>query len=516
MKRLLVTIILLSNISFPQSITGRIANQQNEGLQGKNVTVFLNSSKEGLSGISGADGTFNIAYIPTDVKSNPSLPKGFSISNNYPSPFNPRTYINVTLPYSASIKIKLYDILGCELGTALDEKLSAGTHPVLIDLEKFGNVSEGVYLARIVFDDKYTDVKKLLYIKNSQHAVDITSTASNNKILLSKTLQDIVDSLFVTGNNIIPKTVVLGTSLTGNADLGTIVVDSAFVVDGRIISTIRYDQLDNGVSGISVVIDGFSTIADDSGRFSLLVPAVSAYRNLDISDASIWLRQKKVHIDGDTSLVEDVLTKSEFPDSVMNFFNLVSGRINPFLYDIETRFINKPTFYIVADTTQFWDKQFYDIWSNFIKGELNDVLKGRKYPEGFLKDVNIQTGTSPPVAGTPGYYVIKTSTQYGNAVLLTNPYGDYVNTPSIDYCETIVGMYPSPMNLDYMKKYLGHELASGLVYMPNRNNTLQSWYNLNNPNYPDPSHPTKTDSLMLRYVFSRDSGVDMIDKDWGR
>jgi hypothetical protein len=65
--------------------------------------------------------------------------------------------------------------------------------------------------------------------------------------------------------------------------------------------------------------------------------------------------------------------------------------------------------------------------------------------------------------------------QYGNAAALTNRYGNLVaNPPSLDYCETWVGMWPSPMLFSYMKKYLGHELASGLVYMPTRSNDLQS------------------------------------------
>jgi hypothetical protein len=235
---------------------------------------------------------------------------------------------------------------------------------------------------------------------------------------------------------------------------------------------------------------------------------------MDISDSSIWLRQKKINIHNDTTnVIEDVLTKTDFPDSVRNYFNKISGRESPNEGAVLTRFINQPIFYIVADTTQQWDKDFTRILSTLIRGTMNDVLKGRKYSEGFLENAVIEVGTNPPAVRTLGYYVIKTSMQYGNAAALTNRYGNLVaNPPSLDYCETVFGIYPQPDSLG-IKRLMGHELASGIVYM-NRSDDLISWYNFGPPI--TSANPSKTDTLMLRAVFSRDTGWDMDDKDWSR
>jgi len=297
-----------------------------------------------------------------------------------------------------------------------------------------------------------------------------------------------------------------------------------------LISTIRYDQPNNHLPGLTVVIDGYSAVSDSLGYFSVQVPvdshAVDPWsllspwdRKMDIVDPSIWTRKKHLYVHGDISnVVEDVLTKEDFPDSVMNYLNKVSDRQYPGSYSVIKRFDLRPIFYIVADTSIAWDKEFYDIWGGFIKGVMNNVTKSRKYPNGFLENVIVKTGLSPPVENTPGYYVIDTSWTYGNAVLTTSIHSEHPDGQPIRpvYAETIVGMYPTPMPFYYMKKALGHEIGSGLVYMPTRSNDLMSWYNLGNPNYPDITNPTKTDTLMLRYIFSRDNGVDYPDLDWSR
>jgi hypothetical protein len=50
--------------------------------------------------------------------------------------------------------------------------------------------------------------------------------------------------------------------------------------------------------------------------------------------------------------------------------------------------------------------------------------------------------------------------------------------------------------------------------MPNRSDVLGSWYNWGPPF--EHSNPSTTDTLMLRYIFSRETGVDTPDIDWER
>ncbi|MBK7107327.1 MAG: hypothetical protein IPH62_18795 [Ignavibacteriae bacterium] len=273
--------------------------------------------------------------------------------------------------------------------------------------------------------------------------------------------------------------------------------------------------MDNFVPNVNVLIDGYKTVADDLGKFSLQIPVGDSLRKLDIFGDDIWTRKKHLYVRSDTSnVVEDVLTLEEFPDSVMTFMNYTSAR-DATVGEYSMRFINPPTFYIVADTlNNSWNKEFASTLKTFIRGELNDVTKGKLFPEGFLKGVNIEVGLIPPPVRTLNYYIIKTSAEYGNAVALTNPYADLTfNPPSIEYCETIFGMYPEP-DMSQIKRLMGHELASGLVYMPFRSNDLQSWYNWGPPI--EVSRATDTDKKILRAVFSRDTGWRTYDTDYYR
>jgi hypothetical protein len=79
--------------------------------------------------------------------------------------------------------------------------------------------------------------------------------------------------------------------------------------------------------------------------------------------------------------------------------------------------------------------------------------------------------------------------------------------------KTIFGTNPQP-DMSQIKRLAGHELGSGIVYMPNRSDVLGSWYNWGPPF--EHSKPSTTDTLMLRYIFSRETGVDTPDIDWER
>src|SRR3989339_876987 len=475
------------------SLSGRVVDSRGVGLSNKNVVLFLNNNEKKLSGVTNADGVYVIPFTPSDIKHEYFLPEGYSVSNNYPNPFNPSTNVNITIPERSRVEMKVYDMLAQELGTVVDGEYDAGTFGVNVDLEDLvSGISQGVYILKTVINNEYANAKKILFLRDSQHAGSFNFSASNN--YFSKTsLQDVVDSMHVNGRSILPKSKALGVTVSGNTDLGDVVVDSL------------------GYFSVQVPVDSHAV-----DPWSLLSPWD---RKMDIVDPSIWTRKKHLYVHGDISnVVEDVLTKEDFPDSVMNYLNKVSDRQYPGSYSVIKRFDLRPIFYIVADTSIAWDKEFYDIWGGFIKGVMNNVTKSRKYPNGFLENVIVKTGLNPPADWTPGYYVIDTSWTYGNAVLATSIFTVHPDgQPYIPvYARTIVGMYPTPMEFWYMKKALGHEIGSGLVYMPTRSNDLMSWYNLGNPNYPDITNPTKTDTLMLRYIFSRDNGVDYPDLDWSR
>ena len=78
-------------------------------------------------------------------------PVSFSLKQNYPNPFNPETIIEYSLPKACHVEIVVYNILGQEVRTLIDEHQKPGRHRVRWDSkdEKGKEVSSGIYLYRI-------------------------------------------------------------------------------------------------------------------------------------------------------------------------------------------------------------------------------------------------------------------------------------------------------------------------------------------------------------------------------
>ena len=90
-----------------------------------------------------------------------SLPGDYKLQQNYPNPFNPTTIISYKLPLSSLVTIKVYDVLGREVQTLVNERQNAGDHSVTFSA---GNLSSGVYFYRLQAGT-YHDTKKLLLLK---------------------------------------------------------------------------------------------------------------------------------------------------------------------------------------------------------------------------------------------------------------------------------------------------------------------------------------------------------------
>ncbi len=86
---------------------------------------------------------------------------GYELSNNYPNPFNPTTKIRYQLPRASNVSLKVFDILGREAATLVDEKQNQGTYIVEIHA---ANLASGVYFYRLQADG-FVSVKKMLLLK---------------------------------------------------------------------------------------------------------------------------------------------------------------------------------------------------------------------------------------------------------------------------------------------------------------------------------------------------------------
>jgi hypothetical protein len=97
----------------------------------------------------------------TNVLNRDGVIKEFSLIQNYPNPFNPVTNIYFSLPKETFTTLKVYNILGREVETILNEKLEAGEHHVKWNAI---NYSSGLYYYRLISGD-FIETKKMILLK---------------------------------------------------------------------------------------------------------------------------------------------------------------------------------------------------------------------------------------------------------------------------------------------------------------------------------------------------------------
>lgn len=97
----------------------------------------------------------------TNVEGELKIPSEFSLSQNYPNPFNPTTTIGFSLPKESNVKIVIYDVLGNQIETVTNSRMSAGNHKV--DW-KATNLTSGIYLYQITAGI-FSQMKKMILIK---------------------------------------------------------------------------------------------------------------------------------------------------------------------------------------------------------------------------------------------------------------------------------------------------------------------------------------------------------------
>jgi hypothetical protein len=112
---------------------------------------------------------FTMPDIPASVDDeNNSLPKEFTLSQNYPNPFNPVTHFKFSIPNHSFVSIKIFDILGSEAATLVDEEKPAGNYELVFNAS---HLASGVYFCKMqTYAVKggavnFSDTKKIILIK---------------------------------------------------------------------------------------------------------------------------------------------------------------------------------------------------------------------------------------------------------------------------------------------------------------------------------------------------------------
>jgi hypothetical protein len=90
-----------------------------------------------------------------------SLPSEFVLSNNYPNPFNPKTTIKYSVPNLSFVTIKVFDVLGKEVASLVNDEKSVGSYEVEFNA---GNLSSGIYLYRLQAGS-FVETKKMVLMK---------------------------------------------------------------------------------------------------------------------------------------------------------------------------------------------------------------------------------------------------------------------------------------------------------------------------------------------------------------
>jgi len=92
---------------------------------------------------------------------NSSIPTVFKLYNNYPNPFNPKTIIRYDVPKTSFVKLTIYDVIGREVATIVNEKKEPGRYDAEWDAT---NYASGVYFCKME-TDIFTDIKKMVLLK---------------------------------------------------------------------------------------------------------------------------------------------------------------------------------------------------------------------------------------------------------------------------------------------------------------------------------------------------------------
>jgi Outer membrane protein Omp28/Secretion system C-terminal sorting domain len=112
------------------------------------------------------DGSVNAQEILTN-----ETPEEFSLSQNYPNPFNPETTIGFNIPSTSQVSIIVYDVLGREIATLLNDVVKSGSHTVIWNgRNSYSNkVTSGVYFLRMAAKSKdggsFNSTRKMLLLK---------------------------------------------------------------------------------------------------------------------------------------------------------------------------------------------------------------------------------------------------------------------------------------------------------------------------------------------------------------
>lgn len=124
------------------------------------------------AGDSGTIAKYKELYLVAETEYVPNIvPETFSLKQNYPNPFNPTTKIEFSLPVAAKVELRIYNILGQQVASLINDQRSAGNHSVLWDANDSNGMklSSGIYFymlkASSVDGNEFQEIRKMVLLK---------------------------------------------------------------------------------------------------------------------------------------------------------------------------------------------------------------------------------------------------------------------------------------------------------------------------------------------------------------
>lgn len=105
--------------------------------------------------------TMETASVSAAPENKAAVPAAYSLKQNYPNPFNPSTTISYSIPNNGFVTLKVYNILGNEVATLINEEKPAGSYSAVFNA---GNIPSGIYFYTLT-SGKYSETKKLVLLK---------------------------------------------------------------------------------------------------------------------------------------------------------------------------------------------------------------------------------------------------------------------------------------------------------------------------------------------------------------
>jgi len=101
------------------------------------------------------------SYLPTGIEQFEGEVSTYSLSNNYPNPFNPSTTISITIPVRSNVSLKVFNLLGSEVVELVKGEVEAGEYKVDFNTS---NLPSGVYFYLLRAVD-FVSTKKMILLK---------------------------------------------------------------------------------------------------------------------------------------------------------------------------------------------------------------------------------------------------------------------------------------------------------------------------------------------------------------